>query len=136
MCFWDFLSPSIILNIVDHLHFIKPIQHLNIDGSWYTDTLDIVNLEISNTGKDFVNLLLKKSIGLDSDFIKLSNDSIKPNSRIKVALYFPPNVTDALISFKDGNSKKYLIIYVTKQDGKWKFRRGLLNRDYVEIEQA
>ena len=83
MCFWDFLSPSIILNIVDHLHFIKPIQHLNIDGSWYTDTLDIVNLEISNTGKDFVNLLLKKSIGLDSDFIKLSNDSIKPNSRIK-----------------------------------------------------
>ncbi|KXI16723.1 hypothetical protein HMPREF3209_01489 [Lactobacillus crispatus] len=43
MNFLKFIKLSTIFNIWDHLHLIKPIQDLDIEGSWYFNNMDIVN---------------------------------------------------------------------------------------------
>ena len=135
MDFLKFINPSTFFSIWDHLRFMKPIQHLDIEGSWYHDNFDVVNLNIKNTGMDSVELLLKYST-LNKKYIWYHKPLIKSKSEKRFAFYFPDKITDATVLFKDANSKRYLILRIIKQNGKWEYKRGLMNQDYIEIEEA
>ncbi|MCT7730908.1 MAG: hypothetical protein N4Q18_01785 [Lactobacillus crispatus] len=96
--------------------------------------MDIVNLYIKNTGTNSIELLLKSST-LNKGYIDYK-PLIGPKSERRVAFFFPDKITNAIVCFKDANSKRYLILRIAKQNGKWKYKRGIFNQDYIEIDKA
>lgn len=94
----------------------------------------LVNLYIKNTGTNSIELLLKSST-LNKGYIDYK-PLIGPKSERRVAFFFPDKITNAIVCFKDANSKRYLILRIAKQNGKWKYKRGIFNQDYIEIDKA
>lgn len=138
MCFLKFISLSTVLSIIDHLHFIKSVQHLDIEAGWHHDTFDIVRLNLKNMGADPVKLQLKVT-DFKKEYIRSSDKdntiSIKPGGNKNIFFNFAEGITDAVVLFKDVNSKKYLLLRITKQNGKWKYKRGAFNQDYITIDR-